>query len=127
MPDSFPHLAQTFTIATGGGIGKHVYFRVGQMPVSVKAMGTPIGNLELCGHGRQVVAPPSIHPTTGQVYRVELGRDILHVDDLTDLVEWIESFKSHEQQSTWKPPKRLNLASGDTSINPRVVDAIAMS
>lgn len=36
---TFPHLAQTYTVATGGGVGKHVYFRVGQMPFSVKAIG----------------------------------------------------------------------------------------
>jgi hypothetical protein len=63
---SFPHLAETYTVATGGGVGRHVYFRVEQMPPSVKAMNTPIGNLELCGEGRQVVAPPSLHPITGQ-------------------------------------------------------------
>jgi hypothetical protein len=38
---SFPHLAETYTVATGGGVGRHVYFRVEQMPPSVKAMGTP--------------------------------------------------------------------------------------
>ncbi|MBZ0304974.1 MAG: bifunctional DNA primase/polymerase, partial [Anaerolineae bacterium] len=53
---TFPHLAQTYTVATGGGVGKHVYFRVDTLPPSVKAMNTPIGNLELCGEGRQVVA-----------------------------------------------------------------------
>jgi hypothetical protein len=122
---TFPHLAQTYTVATGGGVGKHVYFRVGQMPVSVKAMGTPIGNLELCGNGRQVVAPPSIHPTTGKAYQVEIVADILQVDSLIELVQWIESFKTPEQSTTWKPPKRINVPSGEAVINAHVVDAIA--
>ena len=122
---TFPYLAQTYTVATGGGTGSHIYFRVGQMPASVKAMGTPIGNLELCGEGRQVVAPPSIHPTTDNAYQLQIEADILHVESLGELVEWIESFKPQQQASNWKPPKRVNLPSGDTVINPRVIDAIA--
>jgi len=122
---TFPHLAQTYTVATGGGTGSHVYFRVGQMPASVKAMGTPIGNLELCGEGRQVVAPPSIHPTTGRAYQVQIEADILQIESLDELVEWIESFKPKETASNWKPPKRFDLSSGDTVINPCVIDAVA--
>ena len=59
----FPHLTETFTVGSGGGVGRHVYFHVEYMPKSIKAMNTPIGNLELCGQGRQVVArPASIRP-----------------------------------------------------------------
>ena len=121
---TFPELADTYTIATGGGVGKHVYFKADTMPPSVKAMGTPIGNLELCGNGRQVVAPPSVHPTTGNTYRVEIETDIIQVDALSDLVKWIESFKPQEQPSMWKPPQRLNPPSGNTIINLCVIDAI---
>ncbi len=122
---SFPQLAETYTVATGGGVGRHVYFRVEQMPPSVKAMGTPIGNLELCGEGRQVVAPPSIHPTTGKPYRVEKACDIRQVPDLDELVGWIEAFKPREVQSTWKPPVRVSFPTGEATLNPRVLEAIA--
>ncbi len=122
---TFPHLAQTYTIATGSGTGSHVYFRVGQMPASVKAMGTPIGNLELCGEGRQVVAPPSIHPTTSNTYQVQIEADILQIESFGKLVEWIESFKPKETASNWQPPKRIDQPSGDAVINPRVIDAVA--
>ena len=122
---SFPQLAETYTVATGGGVGKHVYFRVEKMPPSVKAMNTPIGNLELCGEGRQVVAPPSVHPITGQPYRVVQACDILQVPDLDDLVRWIEAFKPREVQTAWKPPLRVNFPTGEAAINPRVLDAIA--
>ena len=93
---TFPHLTDTFTVATGGGVGRHVYFYTDRLPLSLKAMGTPIGNLELCANGRQVVAPPSIHPVTGQAYRVEQPLDILRVPHLDDLATWIESFKPRE-------------------------------
>src|SRR5690606_25523859 len=121
---SFPHLADTYTVATGGGVGRHVYFRVEQMPPSIKAMGTPIGNLELCGEGRQVVAPPSVHPTTGHSYRVENACDVLQVLDLDDLLRWIEAFKQREHQSTWKPPSRVSFPTGEATINPKVINAI---
>ena len=45
---TFPLLAETYTVATGGGVGKHIYWRVDQLPEAVKAMDTPIGNLEMC-------------------------------------------------------------------------------
>ena len=116
---SFPHLAETYTVATGGGVGRHVYFHVEQMPPSVKAMGTPIGNLELCGEGRQVVAPPSVHPTTGQSYRVEKTCDILQVADLDELVRWIDAFKPREQPTNWKPPSQMSFPTGEATINPK--------
>lgn len=122
---TFPHLAETYTVATGGGVGKHVYFRVEQMPPSVKAMNTPIGHLELCGEGRQVVAPPSIHPTTGKPYIVAKACDILQVPDLDELVKWIEALKPREAQSNWNPPSRASFPVGEATINPRVLDAIA--
>src|SRR5688572_9424637 len=33
---TFPILAKTYTVASGGGVGKHVYFYVGSLPPSVK-------------------------------------------------------------------------------------------
>ncbi len=122
---TFPALAATYTIASGGGVGKHVYFYADSLPPSVKAMGTPIGNLELCGEGRQVVAPPSVHPTTGQPYRVERALDILRVPDLAELAAWIESFKPRQPVREWQPPTRMNFPLGDAPLNPRVIDAIA--
>ena len=83
----FPHLAETYTVATGGGIGKHVYWRVDEIPPAVKAMNTPLGHIEMCAGGRQIVAPPSIHPKTGKPYVVESSLDILHVPNLQEVVE----------------------------------------
>jgi predicted transcriptional regulator len=122
---TFPALVETYTVASGGGVGKHVYFYADSIPSSVKAMGTPIGNLELCGEGRQVVAPPSIHPTTGQPYRLERALDILRVSDLTELASWIEAFKPRQPVREWQPPTRMNFPTGDAPLNPHVIDAIA--
>ncbi|NUQ03096.1 MAG: bifunctional DNA primase/polymerase [Anaerolineae bacterium] len=121
---TFPALAQTYTVASGGGVGRHVYFYVDVLSPSVKAMNTPIGHLEVCGDGRQMVAPPSIHPITGQPYRVEQPLDILRVPNLDDLVEWIEAFKPRQETRTWQPPK-ISAPSGDAPLNRRVIEEIA--
>ncbi|MDX2139798.1 MAG: bifunctional DNA primase/polymerase [Chloroflexota bacterium] len=120
---TFPHLTKTFTVATGGGVGRHVYFYADKLPASLKAMGTPIGHLELCAEGRQVVVSPSIHPVTGSAYRVEKSLDILRVADLDELSAWIGSFKPREAVPEWKPP-RVSAPAGQGNLNPRLLDAI---
>jgi len=121
---SFPHLRETFTVATGGGVGRHVYFYADRLPSSVKAMGTPIGNLELCAEGRQVVAPPSIHPVTGHAYRVEKPLEILRVPHLDGLASWIEAFRPREPAPEWKPP-RIPTPTGQDRLNPRLLETIS--
>ncbi len=121
---TFPTLAQTYTVASGGGVGRHVYFYADTLPPSVKAMNTPIGHLEVCAEGRQVVAPPSIHPITGQSYRVEQPLDILRVPNLDDLVAWVEAFKPRQETRMWQPP-RISAPSGDAPLNHRVIAEIS--
>jgi hypothetical protein len=55
-------LPETARVATGGG-GWHHYFGAGAV-----ASWDPGPGLELRASGRQVVAPPSIHPDTGREY-----------------------------------------------------------
>jgi predicted transcriptional regulator len=121
----FPHLAETFTVATGGGVGQHVYLFADELPDTVRAMNTPLGHLELRANGCQIVAPPSVHPDTGQPYKIEKALDILRVPDLADLVTWIEAFKPQQptQPTEWRPPAHLPV--GDNNLNPRVVQALA--
>jgi len=121
----FPHLAETFTVATGGGVGQHVYLFADELPDTVRAMKTPIGHLELRANGCQIVAPPSIHPDTSQPYTILNELDVLRVPDLTNLVAWIEAFKPQQpvQQSEWRPPS--NMPTADNNLNPRVVQALA--
>jgi hypothetical protein len=121
---TFPALAQTYTVASGGGVGRHVYFYADKLPPSVKAMNTPIGHLEVCGDGRQVVAPPSLHPITGQPYRVEQPLDILRVPNLDDLVAWVEAFKPRQETRTWQPPK-ISAPSGASPLNRHVIEEIS--
>ena len=77
LEEKFGELPQTIEVLTGGG-GHHYYF---QYP------GNGIGNsasqlgpgLDIKTDGGQVVAPPSVHPTTKRTYEWEAGH---HPDDV---------------------------------------------
>lgn len=60
-------LAPTLTVETGGG-GLHLYYRWPDVPI-VGGKGRFGAGIDCQGEGRYVVAPPSIHPETGQPYR----------------------------------------------------------
>jgi len=62
-------LPPTLTAATGGG-GRHLYYR-GPRDLRSFLLGDGL-EVKSCGH--QVVAPPSVHPETGRVYRWDGGR-----------------------------------------------------
>ena len=59
-------LPQTPMVLTGGG-GYHLYFRY--PPAYLIPKSKPRPGIDIQSDGSQVVAPPSIHPTTGQRYR----------------------------------------------------------
>ncbi|MBZ0318097.1 MAG: bifunctional DNA primase/polymerase [Anaerolineae bacterium] len=113
---TFPQLAETYTVATGGGIGRHVYFRPTTLSPSVRAMNTPIGHVELRGDGYQIVLPPSIHPETHQPYRVWLPHDILQPADLQAVVAWVEGFRPKPMPTVWQPPHLPPVAVRPASI-----------
>jgi len=105
----FPALAASYTVASGGG-GWHIYLRADVLPHSRRGRG-----VELCAEGRQVVAPPSIHPN-GRPYRVLNPSPILHVPNLEEVAQWIRP----DAAKTW--PGLTQPAAG---VSPSLVDAIA--
>ena len=124
----FPELAQTFTVATGSGVGKHVYLFANKVPPTTRALDTPLGHIELRSSGTYVVAPPSTHPDSNKPYTVEKSLDILRVADLRDVVDWIEAFRPPAvEQPQWQPPHRLPAGgpSNGRLLNPRLIEAVA--
>jgi hypothetical protein len=113
----FPTLAQTYTVTTGSQAGVHLYWRVANLPPTLRILATPYGNLELCTLGRQVVAPPSRHPDTGKFYSIREAYPIQQVTHLEGVVQWL---KSHRTAPPVRAPTRY-LAEG---LNPQLVDAI---
>lgn len=116
---TFPHLAETYTVATGSGLGKHLYWRVVRLPCTTSVIASMVGNLELLAQGRQVVAPPSHHPRTQQRYRVDKPLDILTLPDVDVVVAWIMSFRSHPLTPLASPAGRSS-----SSLNPRLIQAL---
>jgi hypothetical protein len=106
----FPVLAETYTVATGGG-GWHVYLRADVLPPSRRGEG-----IELRANGHQVVAPPSVHPN-GQPYRIHLPLPICRVPRLGDLLEWVRPTPKPQ------PPHKVNATR--VPVHPALVAAIA--
>ncbi|MBN1121806.1 MAG: bifunctional DNA primase/polymerase [Anaerolineae bacterium] len=107
----FPNLARTYMVSTGGG-GWHVYLRVDALPPSRRGAG-----MEIKANGHQVAAPPSIHPN-GTPYRVAQPLDILHVPDLSAVVEWMRP-----RPEPARPVKKRKATS--SPVDPALVAAIA--
>jgi len=121
---TFPDLTETFTVATGGGVGKHVYLLADELPPTTRALDTPLGHIELRADGTYVAAPPSVHPETRQPYTVEKALDILRVPDLRDVVQWIEAFNTKGADTLdWQPPRDVSL--GDKRLNLRLIQVVA--
>lgn len=74
---AIPELRDTFTILSGGGNGAHIYGRAHTLPATTAAR-QPGEHLEarFKGEGQQCVAPPSIHPETGNEYKVLVSAPI---------------------------------------------------
>lgn len=73
LTDTYGELPETLSVITGSG-GAHHYYR---LPAGVEIRndaGRKLGaGLDIRGEGGQVVAPPTIHPTTARAYEWEGG------------------------------------------------------
>jgi len=96
--ERFPDwMRQTLRIKTGSGRGEHLYFRVAEMPDNLNVR-TDLGGFEIRGNGMYVIAPPSIHPDTNQLYKVEHFTDIAKVDNLLEISLWFNALKKKQDR-----------------------------
>lgn len=94
---AFPDWLATFTVITGSGQGKHLYYHVQDLPPTTRVMNVAGGNLELRANGCYVVAPPSIHPDTQQPYRVERDIPPMRLRHMNPVKEWLYQFIAAKQ------------------------------
>lgn len=100
--DKFPSLAKTLTVKTRRG--KHHYYQADHLPQSGKVMGVTVNgmlcNIELLCEGFQAVLPPSIHPETGQPYKVDNHDEILWLtqEEVDCIVEWFNGWKAVKRE-----------------------------
>lgn len=99
----FPDLAETLTVATGSGNGMHVYYRAEVLPKSTGQLAVPGGHIEVKADGRQVVAPPSVHPDTGAYYELHKPISIrpLSEQHMTAILDWVA--EHNEPEKTYAP------------------------
>lgn len=81
---TFPALIDTLTVRSGSGRGKHYYFYAHRLPGNAYR-----GGIEMRCTGAYVVAPPSVHPTSGQPYRVERFAEVRRVYSMASVRRWI--------------------------------------
>lgn len=85
----FPYLLNTFTVVTGSGKGKHLYYRVDDLPPTTRLIYQNHQAIELRANGCYVVAPPSLHPDTHAAYRPESNVSIRHLPHLNGVKQWL--------------------------------------
>ncbi|NUQ07190.1 MAG: bifunctional DNA primase/polymerase [Anaerolineae bacterium] len=100
---TFPELTATYTVRTGSGHGKHLYFYARRLPPTTRVVGTVYGNIELRANGCYVIAPPSIHPVTGIAYALDNAVRPLTVDHLDDVVTWIKRLMAEKNGGSLPP------------------------
>ena len=98
---AFPELLDTYTVLSGSGKGKHIYFYVDELPPTTRTKG-----YELRADGCYVVAPPSLHPDTNKPYQIEKDIPIKRVPTLLQIVEWIKSMIHSKRNNLDVTPNR---------------------
>ena len=120
--DRFPHLMDTYVVRSGSGHGAHVYLRSWGLPTTLRALKLPVGNIELRADGHYVVAPPSVHPDSGNPYTVINRKPILSLHNLDEVQTWIQAKKDANRPPT--KPTELQPAirkPGGEATDPEVI------
>lgn len=125
--EKFPDLVHTKTVASGSGLGMHVYFKCDLLPDSFDVKGAIIDggeliNVEFKANERAVAIPPSIHPKSGRPYTVAIDLPMLQVPDLVHVAAWAKSLKPDFEKDWQKPNHIPTTPSGD--LNPKLLEAV---
>lgn len=116
--ETFPYLLNTYTVRTGSG-GLHVYLEVDDLPYNRKiSFGEGHSGLEIRGNGQYVVAPPSIHPNTLSIYKIESQRPVLRVLSIVEVGEWLDSYEP-QQKPVQRENKKPSIEDGSRSVQLR--------
>lgn len=85
----FPKYRHTYTVLSGSGHGRHLYFKV-DLPISTTRTVTDLGGFELRSDGAYIIAPPSTHPSGGRYYVVN-DTAPMRLDSMQNVRQWILS------------------------------------
>lgn len=99
----WPRLTHTYSVTSGSGNGMHLYYYAGIVPPTTRVTGLAVGNIELRSNGCYVVAPPSIHPDSGNPYSIARADAIMTIENLAPIVEWIKHLMRQKHGGTLPP------------------------
>jgi len=124
LEDSCGQLTDTVRTITGSG-GAHYYYR---LPAGVEIRndaGRKLGaGLDIRGEGGQVVAPPTIHPTSGRAYEWEHGAGLDEIP-IAEAPGWLIAMLTAEPDIT--PHVMVSVSTGDDGPAQRYNDATTWS
>jgi len=103
----FPYLLDTFTVLTGSGKGKHLYFHVDDLPPTTRLIYANHQAIELRANGCYVVAPPSLHPDTHAAYRPQSNVSIRRLPHLNGVKQWLYGQLARKQKPLETTGKRI--------------------
>lgn len=111
LTDLYGPLPETVSVITGSG-GAHYYFAYPATFELRNDAGKKLGaGLDVRGEGGQVVAPPTIHPDTGQLYAWEHGAGLDEVP-IADAPGWLLAMLEPVEAEADITPRVMS-ASGD--------------
>lgn len=100
---TFPDLTKTLTVKTARG--KHFYFFTEDYTKTTRAKG-----FEVRSDGCYVVAPPSLHPASGQRYMVSVYAEPLSMTSLSCVREWVARKNQVNRSASNKPNNLTNIS-----------------
>lgn len=110
LEDSYGPLTDTVRVITGSG-GAHIYYRYPEGTEIRNDAGRKLGpGLDIRGTGGQVVAPPTLHPTSGQRYAWEDGCGLDEIE-IAEAPEWLLGLLTAQPDIT--PSVMPTLTAGD--------------
>ncbi len=88
--DKFPEFTNTYTVLTGSGTGRHLYFYQHKHYIGNNKISIGNGEISLRMTRMICVCPPSIHPDTKQPYTHIKHDKIRRVATLGRIVKWMD-------------------------------------
>jgi hypothetical protein len=120
LEDSYGPLTDTVRVITGSG-GAHIYYRYPEGTEIRNDAGRKLGpGLDIRGTGGQVVAPPTLHPTSGQQYQWEDGCGLDDIE-IAEAPDWLLELLTAQPDIT--PSVMPNVTAGDDGPAARYNDS----
>lgn len=115
--ETFPELTRTYTVKTGSGVGRHLYFYQHKHFITNMKVKVGSGGIELHATNRYCVAPPSLHES-GNRYEVLDGWKIKRIATLGRVARWLKRYRLSQMSDTSAPQQTIKKEEIEKSPRP---------